>query len=139
MARWLRAVRAHNAKREYYLTDVVAIARQDGRPSRRWKRRPRNSRASTAAPNWPRPKRGCRRRLRAAAMEAGVSMTAPETVFLSHDTVLAPDVTIEPFVVFGPGVRVERGARSAAFSYLEGCIIGEGAMSARLRGCARAR
>jgi bifunctional UDP-N-acetylglucosamine pyrophosphorylase/glucosamine-1-phosphate N-acetyltransferase len=74
--------------------------------------------------------------LRAAALAAGVSMTAPETVFLSTDTALGPDVSIEPYVVFGPGVSVHSGAAIRAFSHLAGCTIGAGAIVgpyARLR------
>ena len=67
------------------------------------------------------------KRLRAAAMEAGVSMTAPETVFLSADTKFGKDVVIEPNVVFGPGVTVEDGALIRAFSHLEGAHVGKGA------------
>ena len=66
-------------------------------------------------------------RLRAAAMEAGVTMVAPETVFLSADTKLGRDVTIEPNVVFGPGVTVEDGATIRSFSHLEGAHVGKGA------------
>ena len=62
--------------------------------------------------------------LRAAAMEAGVTLTDPGSVFLCADTVLAPDVTIGPNVVFGPGVTVETGAEIHAFCHLEGCHIG---------------
>ena len=66
-------------------------------------------------------------RLRAAAMEAGVTLVAPETVFLSSDTKLGKDVTIEPNVVFGPGVTIEDGAVIRAFSHLEGAHVGKGA------------
>jgi bifunctional UDP-N-acetylglucosamine pyrophosphorylase/glucosamine-1-phosphate N-acetyltransferase len=66
-------------------------------------------------------------RLRAQAMEAGVTLVAPETVFLSSDTKLGRDVTIEPNVVFGPGVTVEDGAVIRAFSHLEGAHVGRGA------------
>jgi bifunctional UDP-N-acetylglucosamine pyrophosphorylase/glucosamine-1-phosphate N-acetyltransferase len=66
-------------------------------------------------------------RLRAAAMEAGVAMLAPETVFLSADTELGPDVSIGPYVVFGPRVRVGAGVEIKAFSHLEDCIVQEGA------------
>jgi bifunctional UDP-N-acetylglucosamine pyrophosphorylase/glucosamine-1-phosphate N-acetyltransferase len=79
-------------------------------------------------------------RLRAAAMEAGVTMIAPQTVFLSADTRLGKDVTIEPNVVFGPGVTVEDGATIRAFSHLEGAHVGKGARVgpyARLRPGAR--
>src|SRR5437763_9161947 len=67
------------------------------------------------------------KRLRAAALEAGVSMVAPETVFLAADTVLGRDVLIEPHVVFGPGVVVEDEAVIHAFSHLEGAHVGKGA------------
>lgn len=59
-------------------------------------------------------------------MADGVSLRAPETVFFSYDTELASDVTVEPNVVFGPGVKVARGATIRAFSHLEGAIVGEG-------------
>jgi len=125
MERWLRAIRADNAKGEHYLTDAVALARQDGRrvvaleaPAEELEGV--NSRAELAAAEavmqgW----------LRTAAMEAGVTMTDPASVFLCADTMLAPDVVLEPNVVFGPGVSVERGTEIHAFSRLEGCTIGE--------------
>ena len=76
-------------------------------------------------------------RLRARALAAGVGMTAPETVFLSHDTVLDADVEIEPFVVFGPGVTVaSRRAASEAIAIWRAPTIAAGAIIgpfARLR------
>jgi bifunctional UDP-N-acetylglucosamine pyrophosphorylase/glucosamine-1-phosphate N-acetyltransferase len=69
-------------------------------------------------------------------MECGVTMTAPDTVFLCADTRLAPDVTIGPNVVFGPGVSVESGVEIRAFCHIEGCAIETGAVIgpfARLR------
>jgi bifunctional UDP-N-acetylglucosamine pyrophosphorylase/glucosamine-1-phosphate N-acetyltransferase len=74
--------------------------------------------------------------LRDAAMQAGVTMTDPSSVFLSADTQLAADVTIEPNVFFGPGVRVENGVTIRAFSHIEGASIGAGSIVgpfARLR------
>src|SRR4029077_17211757 len=73
-------------------------------------------------------------------LEAGASMTAPETVFLSFDTMIEPDVQIGPFVVFGPGVTIRSGAEIRAFSHLEGCEIERGAIVgpyARLRACTK--
>ena len=67
------------------------------------------------------------RRLRAAALDAGVTLVAPDTVFLAADTVLGRDVVIEPNVVFGPGVTVEDEAVIHAFSHLEGAQVGRGA------------
>lgn len=63
-------------------------------------------------------------RRRAAAMADGVTLIAPESVWFSHDTVLARDVTVEPNVWFGPGVRVAEGATIRAFSHIEGADIG---------------
>ena len=116
-----------NAKGEYYLTDVVEIARDRGpaRPSSSSRRR--RSRASTTAPSSPHAERMIQDRLRHAAMAAGVTLVAPETVFLSHDTRLGRDVVVEPHVVFGPGVVVEDGAVIHGFSHLEGARIAAGA------------
>jgi bifunctional UDP-N-acetylglucosamine pyrophosphorylase/glucosamine-1-phosphate N-acetyltransferase len=60
-------------------------------------------------------------------MVSGVSMIAPETVFLSYDTEIGQDALIEPNVVFGPGVTVEQGAVIHAFSHLEGAHVSAGA------------
>lgn len=138
MARWLQIIcsPSHKLAQEYYLTDIVALATASG---------PRvaavevpfeeargiNSRAELAAAE-----AMMQERLRGAAMAAGVTMIDPTSVFLSADTRLAPDVTIGPNVVFGPGVVVESGADIRAFSHLEGCTIGAGALVgpfARLR------
>ena len=136
MAAWLRAVRSDNAKGEYYLTDVVALARADGERVAAVEApfeelRGINSRAELAEAE-----AVVQRRLRAAALEAGVTMTAPETVFLAADTRLAADVVIGPNVVFGPGVSVESGVEIHAFSHLVGCHVRAGAVVgpfARLR------
>jgi bifunctional UDP-N-acetylglucosamine pyrophosphorylase/glucosamine-1-phosphate N-acetyltransferase len=136
MEGWLRAVRNDNAKGEYYLTDVVALARAEGARVAAVEApfeelRGINSRAELAEAE-----AVVQRRLRAAALDAGVTMTAPETVFLCADTRLAPDVTIGPNVVFGPGVTVETGVEINAFSHLAGCHVGPGAIVgpfARLR------
>jgi bifunctional UDP-N-acetylglucosamine pyrophosphorylase/glucosamine-1-phosphate N-acetyltransferase len=79
-------------------------------------------------------------RLRKAAMEAGVTLVAPETVFLSADTRLGRDVLVEPFVVFGPGVTVEDNAVIRSFSHIDHATVGKGASVgpyARLRPGAR--
>lgn len=60
-------------------------------------------------------------------MAGGATLIAPESVFLAHDTILGRDVTVEPHVVFGPGVRVEDGATIHAFSHLEGARVASGA------------
>jgi bifunctional UDP-N-acetylglucosamine pyrophosphorylase/glucosamine-1-phosphate N-acetyltransferase len=134
--RWLAALRNDNAKGEYYLTDVVALARAEGRrvaavEAPEAELRGINSRLELAAAE-----AELQARLRRAAMEAGVTMQAPETVFLAYDTRLGADTVIEPHVVFGPGVTVEEGVLIRAFSHLEGAVIRRGAVIgpfARLR------
>ena len=77
-------------------------------------------------------------RLRKAALEAGVTFVAPETVFLCADTKFGMDVVVEPYVVFGENVTVEDGAVIHSFSHLVGAHIGKGASVARLPGYGRA-
>ncbi len=121
----LARVTDDNAAGEYYLVDIVNIAREDGRKSAVVKTNPFdvtgiNSRAelATAEAQWQQFKRE-------EAMDGGVTLRAPETVFFSWDTEIANDVTIEPHVVFGPGVKVARGSTIRAFSHLEGATVGE--------------
>jgi bifunctional UDP-N-acetylglucosamine pyrophosphorylase/glucosamine-1-phosphate N-acetyltransferase len=136
MTRWLHAVRNDNAGGEYYLTDVVALANAEKKRviavvAPYEELRGINSRAELAAAE-----AVVQARLRTAAMDAGVSMTDPASVFLCADTILSPDVTIGPNVVFGPGVVVAERAEIRAFSHLEGCTIGAGSVVgpfARLR------
>jgi len=136
MRRWLGAVQPNNAKGEYYLTDIVSIAQAEGAAIAAVEApfaecMGINSRAELAAAE-----AALQSRLRAEAMAGGVAMMAPETVFFAADTKLAADVTVGPYVVFGPGVTVETGADIRAFSHLEDCIVRAGAMIgpyARLR------
>ena len=125
-----------NAKREFYLTDIVAIARAQGL-SCRVAELPAaellgvNTRAELAAAEGL-----MQERLRRRAMEAGATLIAPETVFLASDTELGRDVVIEPNVVFGPGVRIADNVRIRSFSHLEGAEIASGVIVgpfARLR------
>ena len=66
-------------------------------------------------------------RLRSAALDAGVTLIAPETVYLAADTTFGQDVTIEPFVVIGPGVSIADGAVIHAFSHVVQASIGKNA------------
>ena len=125
-----------NAKHEFYLTDVVAIARAQGRKAGVCEVAAEevvgvNSRAQLAEAE-----AILQQRLRARVLEEGVTLVAPETVFLSADTRFGRDVIVEPNVFFGPGVRVEEGATIRAFSHVEGAHVGPGAIVgpfARLR------
>ena len=138
--RWAGRLNNDNAQREYYLTDVPALARADGTGCdvclvSEDEVAGVNSRAELAAAE-----AAMQRRLRSAALAGGVGMIAPETVYLSYDTVLEADVQLEPNIVFGPGVTVRSGAMIRAFSHLEGAEVGAGAIVgpyARLRPGAR--
>ena len=116
----------NNAKREFYLTDAVAIARKMGLDAVALETEEDEVRGVNTQGQLAEAEAVLQRRLRAAALEAGVTMVAPDTVHLAADTNLAADVTIEPYVVFGPGVTVESGATIRSFSHLEGAHVGKG-------------
>jgi bifunctional UDP-N-acetylglucosamine pyrophosphorylase/glucosamine-1-phosphate N-acetyltransferase len=125
-----------NAKKEFYLTDAVALANEAGFPAVAVEVEEDDVRGVNTKTQLAETEAVLQRRLRQAALDAGVTMIAPETVFLSADTRLASDVTIEPYVVFGPGVTVESKAVIHSFSHLTDAHIGEGALIgpfARLR------
>jgi bifunctional UDP-N-acetylglucosamine pyrophosphorylase/glucosamine-1-phosphate N-acetyltransferase len=129
-----------NAKREFYLTDAVAIARAMGLDAVAIETEEDEVRGINSQAQLAEAEAALQQRLRAAALDAGVSMVAPDTVHLAADTRLGRDVVIEPYVVFGPGVTVEEGAVIRSFSHLEGAHIGKGASVgpyARLRPGAR--
>ena len=125
-----------NASGEYYLTDIVGLARAGELTCAavtcdEAETMGVNSRVDLAAAE-----EVFQARARRAAMEGGATLSAPDTVYFSFDTQLGQDVLIEPNVVFGPGVRVADGATIRAFSHLEGCVVETGAVVgpyARLR------
>ncbi|MGE0034326.1 MAG: bifunctional UDP-N-acetylglucosamine diphosphorylase/glucosamine-1-phosphate N-acetyltransferase GlmU [Xanthobacteraceae bacterium] len=136
----LERIGNQNRKGEYYLTDGVAIARQMGLKAvvietGEDEVRGVNTRAQLAEAE-----AALQQRLRRAAMEAGVTLVAPETVYFAADTKLGRDVVIEPHVVFAPGVTVEDNAVIRSFSHLDRAHVGKGAIVgpfARLRPGAR--
>lgn len=116
-----------NAAQEYYLPDIVMIARADGRSSavieaEPWEVAGVNSRAELAAVEgeW-------QQRRRLVAMANGATLIAPETVWFSHDTMVGRDVVIEPNVVFGPKVAIGDGVTIRGFSHIEGATVHSGA------------
>jgi bifunctional UDP-N-acetylglucosamine pyrophosphorylase/glucosamine-1-phosphate N-acetyltransferase len=116
-----------NAKGEYYLTDAVAIARDMGLKAVATETGEDDVLGINTKAQLAEAEAALQTRLRAAALEAGVSMIAPQTVYLAADTKFGKDVTIEPHVVFGPGVTVDDGALIRSFSHLEGAHVGKGA------------
>ncbi len=113
-----------NAQGEYYLTDAVALTRQDGRRCRVLTCSEVDAMGVNDRVQLATAESALQSRLRVRAMRGGATLQAPDTVFLSSDTALGRDVTVEPHVVFGPGVMVEDGAVIHAFSHLEGAHIG---------------
>jgi bifunctional UDP-N-acetylglucosamine pyrophosphorylase/glucosamine-1-phosphate N-acetyltransferase len=122
--RWLGTVRNDNAAGEYYLPDIVNIAAGEGRAAVVIEGDPYetagvNSRAELAhlELEW-------QRRRREQVLHEGATLIDPESVWFAFDTRLGRDVTVEPHVVFGPGVEVADGATIHAFSHIEGAVIG---------------
>jgi bifunctional UDP-N-acetylglucosamine pyrophosphorylase/glucosamine-1-phosphate N-acetyltransferase len=124
----LAQVTNNNAQKEYYLTDIIGLAHQNGAPviaaevPAERSEIGMNSRAEIAEMEalW-------QSRKRTAMMQSGVTLVAPATVWFAADTVIAPDVTIHQNVVFGPGVTIETGATVLPFCHLEGVHIKSGA------------
>ncbi len=126
MFRLLDQVKNDNAAGEYYLTDLAELARAEGLavtavacPEE--ETLGINSRADLAAAD-----AVFQARARADLLELGVTLMAPETVYLAFDTFIGRDTVIEPNVVFGPGVTVESGVLIKSFSHLEGCHVSRG-------------
>ena len=115
----------NNRKREFYLTDAVEIARSMELDAAVVKAEEDDVRGINTKAQLAEAEAVLQQRLRKAALEAGVTMVAPETVFLSADTTFGKDVVIEPYVVFGEKVTVEDGAVIHAFSHLAGAHVGK--------------
>jgi bifunctional UDP-N-acetylglucosamine pyrophosphorylase/glucosamine-1-phosphate N-acetyltransferase len=125
-----------NRKGEYYLTDAIAIARAMGLKAVVLETEEDDVRGINTRAQLAETEAALQQRLRKAAMEAGVTLVAPETVFLAADTAFGRDVVVEPFVVFGQGVTVEDNAMIRSFSHLDRAHVGKGAVVgpyARLR------
>ncbi|HEX2803242.1 MAG TPA: bifunctional UDP-N-acetylglucosamine diphosphorylase/glucosamine-1-phosphate N-acetyltransferase GlmU [Sphingomicrobium sp.] len=121
---WLGKVGNDNAAGEYYLPDIVNIAAAEGREAvviegGAYETAGVNSRAELAhlELEW-------QRRRREQVLQEGATLIDPESVWFAYDTKLGRDVTVEPHVVFGPGVEVADGATIKAFSHIEGAVIG---------------
>jgi bifunctional UDP-N-acetylglucosamine pyrophosphorylase/glucosamine-1-phosphate N-acetyltransferase len=125
-----------NRKGEFYLTDAIAIARAMTLKAVVIETEEDDVRGINTKAQLAETEAALQQRLRNAAMDAGVTLVAPETVFLAADTKFGRDVTVEPYVVFGPGVTVEDNAVIRSFSHLDHAHVGKGAQVgpyARLR------
>jgi bifunctional UDP-N-acetylglucosamine pyrophosphorylase/glucosamine-1-phosphate N-acetyltransferase len=132
----LKDVKNDNAKKEFYLTDLVGLARGRKLKAAVALCEERDVQGVNSQAELAQVEADFQHVMREGMMREGVTMIAPETVWFSHDTRVAPGATIEPNVVFAPGVSVEGGAVIRAFSHLEGAKVGPGALVgpyARLR------
>ncbi|MEN8836782.1 MAG: bifunctional UDP-N-acetylglucosamine diphosphorylase/glucosamine-1-phosphate N-acetyltransferase GlmU [Celeribacter marinus] len=121
------AVGNDNASGEYYLTDIVELAWAAGKTATAVTCDEAETLGINTRAELARAEGIFQTAKRAEALDNGVTLTAPETVFFSLDTYVGRDAIIEPNVVFGPNVTVESTARIRAFSHLEGCHVSMGA------------
>jgi bifunctional UDP-N-acetylglucosamine pyrophosphorylase/glucosamine-1-phosphate N-acetyltransferase len=132
----LRRIGNGNAKGEYYLTDAIEIARALELKVSVVETTEDEVRGINTKSQLAEAEAAMQRKLRDAAMAEGVTLVAPETIYLAADTRFGKDVTVEPFVVFGPGVTVGDGAVIRSFSHITEASIGNKAIVgpyARLR------
>lgn len=125
-----------NAAGEYYLPDIVGLARARGLSAGVVICPEAETLGINTRHELAQAEADFQARMRAEALENGVTLSAPETVYFAQDTVIGRDAVIDQFVVFGPGVTVESGAHIRAFSHLEGAHVSRGAVVgpyARLR------
>ncbi|WP_208435706.1 bifunctional UDP-N-acetylglucosamine diphosphorylase/glucosamine-1-phosphate N-acetyltransferase GlmU [Bartonella phoceensis] len=132
----LEKVGDNNVKHEYYLTDIVSIASQEGLDVRIVEVPFENIMGINNCFELSRADALWQRRKARDFMLSGVTILKPETVYFSYDTEIEPGVMIEPNVYFGLGVKVQSGAVIHAFSYLEGTVVG---MDAQIGPYARLR
>ncbi len=116
-----------NAKSEYYLTDVVELARKRGAPTRAVMAGEDAVMGVNAQSELAQAEALFQSVQRDAMLAAGVTMSAPDTVHFAWDTQVGAGTVIEPFVVFGPGAKVAEGARIRSFSHVEGASVATGA------------
>ncbi|MBX9708643.1 MAG: bifunctional UDP-N-acetylglucosamine diphosphorylase/glucosamine-1-phosphate N-acetyltransferase GlmU [Caulobacteraceae bacterium] len=116
-----------NAKGEYYLTDVVALARGQGAPTRAVMASEDAVMGVNAQAELAQAEALFQKVQRETFLAAGVTMSAPDTVHFAWDTQIGAGTVIEPFVVFGPGARIAENARIRSFSHIEGATVASGA------------
>ncbi|WP_425403848.1 bifunctional UDP-N-acetylglucosamine diphosphorylase/glucosamine-1-phosphate N-acetyltransferase GlmU [Hwanghaeella sp.] len=124
---WIDRVTNDNAKGEYYLTDLVEIARADGCRCAAIEAPEAELQGVDSKVDLAAAEEQFQQARRHAALEDGVTLRDPSTVWFSYDTALAPGVEVGRNVVFGPGVTVEEGAVIKDFCHLEGAVVRRGA------------
>ncbi len=122
----LARVTNDNAKGEYYLTDVVALARGQGAPTRAVMASEDAVMGVNAQAELAQAEALFQQVQRETFLAAGVTMSAPDTVHFAWDTQVGAGTVIEPFVVFGPGAKIAENARIRSFSHIEGATVASG-------------
>jgi bifunctional UDP-N-acetylglucosamine pyrophosphorylase / glucosamine-1-phosphate N-acetyltransferase len=123
----LERIADRNRKKEFYLTDAVGIARSRKLDAVAVEVEEDDVRGINTKSQLAEAEAVAQQRMRQAALDAGVTFVAPQTVFLCADTKFGKDVVVEPYVVFGEKVTVEDGAIIHSFSHLAGAHVGKGA------------
>lgn len=124
----LESVTNQNSKQEYYLTDIIGIARKNNHICAFVEGHEQevlgvNSRAQLAEAE-----AIVQQQLRLAAMENGATLIQPESVTFNYDTKIGCDVVIHPHVVFGGAVSIDDNVEIKSFSHIEGAVIESGAV-----------
>ena len=122
----IEGIENNNSQGEYYLTDAVELANAQGLKVTAIEAAESELQGVNSRAHLAKVEATFQQRAREEAMNNGVTLTAPETVFLSYDTKLGQDITIEPNVFFAPGVTVGDNVTILANCYFEGAEIGEG-------------
>lgn len=123
----LKDINDNNAKGEFYLTDIVALAHKDGKKCAVVEAAADEVQGVNSRVELAKAEAVFQARMRRKAMEEGATLADPSTVYFSHDTIIGEDVSIGANVVFGPNVSVADKVEIKAFSHLEGAQIAEGA------------
>lgn len=124
---WVDALKNDNAKTEYYLTDIVALARAEGESCVFVEGSEQELVGINTRMDLAQAEAILQQRYRENAMAAGVTLRDPDSVFLSHDTQFGTDVEVGPFTVFGPGVSVADNVVIKGFCHFENASVGSGA------------
>ena len=125
LRRVIEAIQPYNAQNEYYLTDIIAIAHRQSCKNHvlfidaQQCKGVNNLQDLSVAESY------FQQQKRLEFLEHGVTMLDPSSVFLAYDTIIHPNVTIEPFVTIGAGVVIESHSYIKSFSHLEGAKIGQ--------------
>jgi bifunctional UDP-N-acetylglucosamine pyrophosphorylase/glucosamine-1-phosphate N-acetyltransferase len=119
----IKSIGNQNKAREYYLTQAVMLAYNQGLRVDVALIPEEDTMGVNTRIQLSEAEKIMQQRLRRKMLENGVTLIAPETVMLSHDTIIEQDVVIAPYVVIGPGVKIEKGAKILSFSHLEGVIV----------------